>query len=133
MRSVVSVASLFPDKSGWDRMASGGIELPENCASYARYRPRQHIAINVPFTNQHSGLRALITHYCTTVSSYVAQYPVLRTAPSVLEDLFNQTPSQHLREAPSYAAIDTRRVLVNIPTTVYSQVCIYTAACTVAM
>ena len=66
-------------------------------------------------------------------SSYIAQYPVLRTAQSALHftsltDLFNQTPSRLLYESiqPS-AAINARRLLVHIAATVYSQVLIYSA------
>ena len=51
------------------------------------------------------------------VSSYVAQYPILRTAQSTLHftslaDLFNQTPSQLLCEASSHAANNAQRLFV---------------------
>ena len=73
------------------------------------------------------------------VSSYVGQYPVLRTIQSTLHftsltDLFTQTPSQLLWESvQSYATINVRRLLVHISTTVYNQVLIYTAEWTGAM
>ena len=56
------------------------------------------------------------------VHSYIAQYPVLRTAQSALHftslaDMYNnQTPSQLLWEAFSHAAIN---VFIQISTTVY--------------
>ena len=59
-------------------------------------------------------------------SSYIAQYPVFRTAQSAfnftsLAGLFKQTQSQHLWEASSHATINARRLRVQISTTVYSQ------------
>ena len=65
-------------------------------------------------------------------SSYIAQYPILRTVQSTfrlssLADLFHQTPSQLLWEVSSHAAINVQRLLVLISTTVYSQVLIHTA------
>ena len=64
------------------------------------------------------------------VSSYVAQYPVLRTAQSTLhftslEDQFNQTPSQLPWKASSGAAINVPRLLIQISTTVCSQILIH--------
>ena len=49
----------------------------------------------------------LFTADCVKVSSYIAQYPILRTAQSALNftsltDLFTQTPSRLLREASSH-------------------------------
>ena len=44
-----------------------------------------------------------------------------------LADLFNRTPSQLLREASSHAAIKARMLIVQISTTVCSQVRIHTA------
>ena len=66
------------------------------------------------------------------VRSYMAQYPIFTTAQSALHitslvDLFNQTPSQLLWEASSHAAINARRLLIQISTTVYTQVLIHTA------
>ena len=54
------------------------------------------------------------------VSSYVAQYPILRIAQSALHFtslsvIFNQTPS--LGSMQPYAAINTRRVLAHIAIT----------------
>ena len=48
-------------------------------------------------------------------------------------DLFNQTPSQPLLEASSHAAINALRLLIQISTTVYSQVLSHTAEWTGAM
>ena len=50
-----------------------------------------------------------------------------------LADLFNQTSSQLLWEAPGHTAINAERLLIQIPNTVYSQVLIHTAECTGAM
>ncbi|KAK2184769.1 hypothetical protein NP493_253g01000 [Ridgeia piscesae] len=66
------------------------------------------------------------------VSSYIAQYPILRIAQSALHitslaDLFNQTPSQLLWEASSHM------LQLTYPPLVYSQVLIYTAEWTGAM
>ena len=63
-------------------------------------------------------------------SSYIVQYPVLRTVQGALyftslTDLFTQTPS--LGNIQPYATINARRLLVHISTPVYSQVPIYTA------
>ena len=77
-------------------------------------------------------LRSCAVQAWKKVCSFTAQYPVVRIAQSALHfisltDLFNQTPSQLLWEASSYAAINARRLLVHIPTSVYSHVIIYTA------
>ena len=66
------------------------------------------------------------------VSSYTAQYPVLRTFHSTLHlislaELFNQTPSTSLGSIQPYATINAQRLLVHISTNVYSQALIYTA------
>ena len=64
-------------------------------------------------------------------SSYIAQYPVLRTAQNALHftslaDLFTQTPPRLLWEASSHIfAINARRLLVHKSTTVYSQILIF--------
>ena len=66
-------------------------------------------------------------------SSYIAQYPVLRTAQSALHftsltDLYTQyTISASLGSIQPYATITARRLLVHISTAVYSQVLIYIA------
>ena len=68
-------------------------------------------------------------HYKVKVSSYIAQYLILRISQSrpSLADLFNQTSSQLLWEAiQPYAIINARRLLIYISTTVYSQVLMYT-------
>ena len=84
-----------------------------------------------------------ICMYCKNiknVSSFIAQYPVLRIVQSTLHftsltDLFTQTPSQLLWEASSYM----RHLMCEgcsytyPPLTVYSQVFIYTAEWTGAM
>ena len=66
------------------------------------------------------------------VSSYIAQYPILRIVHSAflftaLADLFNQTPFQLLWEASSHTIINARRLFLHTSTTIYSQVLIYTA------
>ena len=67
------------------------------------------------------------------VSSYIAQYPILRIAQSALyvtslAYLFNQgTILTSLGSIQPYAAINAQRLLVHTSTTVYSQVLIYTA------
>ena len=77
--------------------------------------------------------------YCKKVSSYIAQYPVLRTAQSTFTLYFPDRPVQSntistaLGSIPPYATINARRLLIHISTTVYSQVLIYTAECTKAM
>ena len=64
------------------------------------------------------------THGKVKQSSYIAQYPVLRTAQSTLHftslaDLFNQTPS--------HATINAQRLLIQMFATGCSQVLIYRA------
>ena len=73
-----------------------------------------------------------LLHICKKASSYIAQYPVLRTVQSALHftsltDLFNQTLSASLGISEPYATINARSLLVHISTTVYSQVLIYSA------
>ena len=80
-------------------------------------------------------------HWCiqNKVSSYIAQYPILRTAQSALNitslaDLFNQTPSQLLWEASSHMLQLMREgSSYTYPPLVYSQVLIYTAEWTGAI
>ena len=59
-------------------------------------------------------------HFKYKVSSYIAQYPVLKIAQNALHitsltDLFNQTPSQFIWEAPSHATINARMLLTYPP------------------
>ena len=67
------------------------------------------------------------------VSSYIAQYPILRIAQSALHftspaDLLNQTPSQLLWESSSHMLQLMREgCSYTYPQLVYSQVLIYTA------
>ena len=61
-------------------------------------------------------------------SSYIAQYPVLRTKRFTL--YFPDRPvhsDTSLGSIQPYATINARRLLIHISTTVYSQVFIYTA------
>ena len=56
------------------------------------------------------------------VSSYIAQYPILRIAQSVLHFtalavLFNQTPSLGSMHVQPYAAVNARRLLAHISIT----------------
>ena len=73
------------------------------------------------------------------VSSYIAQYPILRIAQSALHitslaNLFNQTPSQLIWEASSHMLQLMREgCSYTYPPLVYSQVLIYTAEWTGAM
>ena len=73
------------------------------------------------------------------VSSYIAQYPILRIAQSALHitslaDLFNQTPSQLLWEASGHMLqLIHDGCSYTYPPLVYSQVLIYTAEWTGAM
>ncbi|KAK2180959.1 hypothetical protein NP493_419g06012 [Ridgeia piscesae] len=58
------------------------------------------------------------------VSSYIAQYPILR----IVQNLFNQTPFQLLWEASSHMLkLMCEGCLYMYPPLVYSQVLIYTA------
>ena len=63
-------------------------------------------------------------------SSYIAQYPVLRTAQSAFTLYFPDRPvhsdtiSASLGSIQPYATINARRLTVHISTTVYSQVLI---------
>ena len=73
---------------------------------------------------------------CVTIWHLSYEYSILRIAQSALKftfltDLFTQTPS--LGSIQPYVAINARRLLVHISTTVYSQVLIYTAEWTGAM
>ena len=66
------------------------------------------------------------------VGSYIAQYPVLSIAQRTLHftsltDLFNQTPTQLLCEGSIVAAIYAQRLLIQISTTVCSQVVMHSA------
>ena len=65
-------------------------------------------------------------------SSYIAQYPVLRTVQSALHftsltDLFTQPPSRLLWEASSHVLQLMHEDCSYTSTTVYSQALIYTA------
>ena len=67
------------------------------------------------------------------VNSYIAQYLVLRTAQSAFILYFpgkpvqSNTISTSLGSIQPYATINARRLPVQISTTVYSQVLIYTS------
>ena len=74
-----------------------------------------------------------VSHKKVKVSSYIAQYPILRIVQSALHitslaDLFNQTPSQLLGEASSHMLQLMREgCSYTYPPLVYNQVLIYTA------
>ena len=70
---------------------------------------------------------------CKKASSYIAQYSVLRTVQSAFtlyipdRPVHSDTISASLGSIQPYAAINARRLLVHISTTVYSQVPSYTS------
>ena len=94
------------------------------------------VAYKHSFFGKTSNHRKIHNSYLTIskvrVSSDIAQDPIFTIAQSgitidSLADLFNETPSQLLLEAPSHSAINARRQLIHIFTTAYGQVLVHTA------
>ena len=104
----------------WDVIGISEVKIPEECFTTLQ---SSHLLFHSKANNGQAGVKK--------ASSYIAQYPVLRTVQSALRFtsltyLFTQTPFR-LGSIKPYATINTRRLLVHISTTDYSQVLIYTA------
>ena len=82
-------------------------------------RDIQHTRSYGVFFSTVIGAYIVVIAITPVVRCYVAQYSLLRTAQRALHfdslaDLFNQTPSQLLWQASSFAEINARRLLVQI-------------------